>query len=178
MKVTTYFLFLILAIQSSSLGASAAELTTKESTALTEAASKIFTAMKEKDWKTVVETTHPGIAKLAGGKEKLAEVTRKAFSTFDSIGLRFEKESLGKPGRLFEIEAGQLCFLPKEAIIVMQGRKVWSQNYLVCIRERPGAKWLFIDGTGVSQQPDRLWQIFPDLPKSAKLPEIKRKILE
>ena len=178
MNATKRFLFVILAIQLCILGSSAAELTAKESTALKAAASKIFTAMKEKDWKTVVDTTHPGIAKMAGGKEKLAEVTKQAFSMFDSVGLRFEKEKLGKPGRLFEIKAGQLCFLPKEVVIAMKGRRVWSQNFLVCIRERPGATWLFIDGTGVSKQPDRLWQIFPDLPKSAQLPEIERKILE
>ena len=136
MKAIIQLLAFTLAIQCSTLGSSAAELSAKESAALKAAASKIFVAMQEKDWKTVVDTTHPGIAKMAGGKEKLAEVTKQAFSMFDSIGLSFEKEKLGKPGPLYEIKAGQLCFLPKEVVIVVKSRRVWSQNFLVCIRER------------------------------------------
>ena len=146
------------------------ELSAEEVRVLRIDAETIQRAAASHDWATVTAKTYPGLITLAGGPEKFAEVTRHIAEEIQNNHIKVLETSLGAPSPLYEAGSEQLCFLPKAFLIEVDGQRVRSVSYLVAVRSSGKAGWRYLDGGGMQDDPQMLWRLFPQLPRTLALP--------
>ena len=146
------------------------ELTKKEIKTLKAEVEKIHVATQKRQLGPVLDKTHPALFKQYGGREVIEGVMKQAFEMFEKADMEFLGHKLKKPTQTYDAGEEEICFLPQESTMKVGGQKVKSVGYMVCIRKKPDGDWLFLDGSGMRDNKEMLWTMFPDLPKDIKLP--------
>lgn len=182
-KVTFFTMFsrilglLLVAAQMIDLHAEAADvsrkLTDAERTSLLTAAEAMQKGFENGDADVIIQGTNKVITKIIP-QEQFEALTRQAMVLMKDI--KFESNAYGEPTECWKVKDGELCFLPRKSVMVLQGRRVSSVAFFICVLE--GGKWTFLDNASVSEKPEMLWQLFPELSKDAKLLPSEVKVLE
>lgn len=149
------------------------KLTDAERTALMTAAEAMQKGFESGDADVVIQGTCKAITKILP-KEQFETVTRQAMVMMKDI--KFESNKYGEPTECWKIKEGDLCFLPRNSVIAIQGKRVSSVAFFICVQE--GGAWTFLDNASVSKKPELLWVLFPELSKDVKLPPSEVKVLE
>ena len=184
MKIASYFTMfgrllgvLLLAAQLTNLHAQAADvsrkLTDAERASLMTAAEVMQKGFEDGDADVIIQGTCKVITKLIP-QEQFEALTRQAMVAMKEF--KFESNAYGEPTECWKIKAGDLCFLPRKSVIAVQGKRVSSTAFFICVLE--AGKWTFLDNASVSKKPEMLWQLFPELSKDAKLLPSEVKLLE
>lgn len=164
MKIFISFILLF------SVSLTAKELDKKESEFVKKEISSMLLLFNKGDGKALLEKTHHSMHKLLGGKEKFEEMMTKVVKTVMDTGIKFESVKVGEPSKLYQAGDEEVCFVPKESILSMQGRRFKSINYMIAIRSLDTKKWSYLDGSGLKNNKDLLWQLLPKLTKDVELP--------
>ena len=169
--------WLLVAAQMTNMHAEASagsrKLTDAERAALMTAAETLQKAFENGDADVIIQGTCKVITKIIP-QEQFEQLTRQAMVLMKDI--KFESNAYGEPTECWKVKDGELCFLPRKSVMVLQGRRVSSVAFFICVLE--GGKWTFLDNASVSKNPELLWQLFPELTKDAKLPPSEVKLLE
>ncbi|MDB6003525.1 MAG: hypothetical protein JWR15_512 [Prosthecobacter sp.] len=163
--------------QMTSLHAEAADgsrkLTDAERASLMTAAEALQKGFENGDADVVIKGTCKVITKIIP-QDQFEALTREAMVLMK--GITFESNAYGEPTECWKVKDGELCFLPRKSVMLAQGRRVSSVAFFICVLE--AGKWSFLDNASVSEKPELLWQLFPDLSKDVKLPPSEVKLLE
>ncbi len=139
---------------------------------------KIVKSTTTGDADFVISMTHPAIFKVAGGKEGFEATTKQVIAMLQEQGFQIESHECGKPTEIHDAGDQEICFIPQKSVMSFGDKKVKSENYMIAARKKPDGKWLYLDGSGLRQNPDALWMLFPDLPKSVKPPKQTMEVVE
>lgn len=168
---------LLMVGQMASLRAEAADgsrkLTEVERTSLLTAAEALQKGFENGDADVIIQGTSKAITKIIP-QEQFEALTRQAMGLMKEV--KFESNVYGEPTECWKIKEGDLCFLPRKSVMAIQGKRVSSTAFFICVQE--GGKWTFLDNASVSKNPELLWQLFPDLSKDVKLMPSEVKVLE
>ncbi|WP_221029560.1 hypothetical protein [Actomonas aquatica] len=132
----------------------------------------MFTLFEKGDASALIEHTHDSIYKLVGSKEVFTQITEQALAMLKQTGIRFVESTTGEPGELYPAGDYELCFVPRTAIMEMQGQKLRTQSFMIAIRTKGESDWKYLDGSGLQQNPALLRTLFPELDESVETPAI------
>lgn len=156
----------------------AAELTEEESAALIKELDQMFIKFEGGDAEILLQKTHESIYQLAGGKEQFETMTRSIVGQLKEMGVKFLDSKLDPPTKLYPAGEDEVCFVPRTSTIQFNGMKVKTVGYMIAIRPKAGGDWKFLDGAGLKDNPDLLWQLLPALPKEIELPPNTAEVVE
>jgi hypothetical protein len=131
----------------------------------------ITTSVEHGDPEPLITKTHPSLHALMGGADNFEQVTRDAVTQIPASGLKFLGSTVGTPTEVYAAGDEEVCFVPKTSIMEYQGRKAKSTNFMIAIRPAKGGAWQFLDGAGLRQNPEMLYQLLPKLQHGITLPE-------
>lgn len=151
----------------------ARKLTDAERTSLLAAAEAMQKGFENGDADVIIQGTNKIITKIIP-QEQFEALTRQVMVSMKEF--KFESNAYGDPTECWKIKDGELCFLPRKSVIAVQGKRVSSVAFFICVLE--GGKWTFLDNASVSKKPEMLWQLFPELSKNAKLLASEVKVME
>ena len=149
----------------------AGELSEAEVKELHTAAQELEEAMARGDFQTIMRGTHPALFQLMGGKREGRLLFKKAVEAVKDLDFEILESTLGDPTRTYLVGDEEICLLPVDSLNRIGPQKIRSKRFLISIRPKDGGRWLFLDGAGMRSDPERLWELFPDLPRDIKLPE-------
>ncbi len=118
----------------------------------------------------IIDKTHESLFAMVGGKEVFAETTREAIEELKQMGVNYISSKFGIPSQLYQAGDEELCFVPHFSIMEVEGQRVKSTGYMIAIRKRGSNQWKYLDGAGMSQNPQLLRELFPDLDGDIELP--------
>ncbi|MET3442953.1 hypothetical protein ABIC94_003742 [Variovorax paradoxus] len=154
-----------------------AELSTDEELTLVELVKSVVNAYGSGDADKIVESTFDPIVTAAGGSESLKLKTRQAIEQQRQAGVVIESTTIGKPTALVAAGEYQLCFVTRETVMQMPGKRGRTTSFMVAVRKPGATEWQLIDGAGLRQRPQILWLLFPELPEYLALPVNKLELL-
>ena len=164
MKILLSLLLLFtVSLQSKELDKKSAEFIKKEISSMLELFNK-------GDGKALLDKTHHSMHALLGGKDKFEKMMSQAIKQVMETGIKFESVKVGDPTQLYEAGDEEVCFVPKESILEMQGRRFKTVNFMIAVKNTKTGKWSYLDGSGLKQNKNLLWQLLPKLTKELTLP--------
>ena len=134
----------------------------------------IIHAVYDSDHETALRFTHPKILEMMGGKEKVTEALKEAFSTFEALDMSIESLAFPEAPRFFAGKENVYVTVPTLTIMVANGKRVESLNFQFGIRKQDEEEWTYIEGSRVTKE--SLKQLFSDIPESIELPPFYRKL--
>ncbi|WP_395743520.1 hypothetical protein [Prosthecobacter sp.] len=149
------------------------KLTDAERASLLEAAAALQKGFENGDADAIIRGTNKAITKIVS-QEQFEALTRQAMASMKDV--KFESAADGEPTECWKIKDGELCLLPRKSVILVQGKRVSVVAFFICVLE--DGKWTFLDNGSVSKDPELLWRLFPELPRSVKLLPSEVKVLE
>jgi hypothetical protein len=123
------------------------------------------------DPEPLIKKTHPSLHALMGGAENFEQVTRQAVTQIPQSGIKFLSSSVGTPTKTYAAGDEEVCFVPKTAVMEVQGKKAKTTNFMIAIRPAKGGAWRYLDGAGLRDNPEVLYQLLPKLERGVELPE-------
>lgn len=144
---------------------------TEDRKALVEKAKTLQAAFDRGDVETIIASTHPAIFNIVS-REEFKKVLRQSVDSL--VGkVTTISQTWGEPSAIYLSGPDEVCFLPRESVMEMNGKRANSKGFLIAARKKGTVGWLFLDGAGLRKNPELLWKLFPDLPKEIDLPPNK-----
>ena len=125
----------------------------------------------------LIESTHSSVLNLVGGPEAFADMTRQAVEQLKQSGVKFLSGEVGTPTRTYSAGEEEVCFVPRVSVMELQGKKVKSTTFMIAVRTVGGDSWKYLDGAGLRDNPDLLYQLLPKLERGVPLPPINVEVL-
>lgn len=166
-----------LMVGTSGLAAAAQKLEPADGKAIAAEVRAMMNSFNRGDADDLIEKTHPAVFKLAGGEEKFREALRAGAKQIIDLGIKIEKFKVATPEEFHNAGGEQLCFVPTEGVMVVDGKRVKSTSFMIAARSGK-EKWRYVDGSPLRQNRDLLWKLFPDLDKDVSLPEITFEVVD
>lgn len=161
-----------------SCAAFAAKLAPEDAKALEARATKISAAFDAADVDATIAMTHPSLFALAGGRDKAIVIIESAMSQLRTMGVQVIESSLGVPTEVHSAADELVCFYPRTTVMRVGEKKAKSTGFLICVRKTAGGEWLFLDGSGLRENPSMLKMLLPALPEDVKFPDNKVELIQ
>jgi len=168
MKTTLLLLFSMLFSTQILLSA---ELSEAEASEVKKDLSNLLSLFESGDPSEFISRTHPSIIAYSGGKENFRKIAEAGIQQLRETGIKFLDSKFGSPSRIYDAGDEEVVVLPRISIMEMNGTKIESTGYMICVRTKGKSKWTYLDGSGLRKRPDMLFQLLPDLDKNIKLPK-------
>lgn len=153
------------------MGAShARSLDDTESQQLRTRVATLVELIQQGDAEALIEQTHPSIYKLAGSREQFEETIRMTTGQIATSNIRMLKLDIGEPSPLYPAGDEEVCFVPRTAIVEIEGRKLRSTTFMIAIRPQGGGDWRFLDGAGLRRNSQYIYRLLPKLPPDIPIP--------
>ncbi|ALA88101.1 hypothetical protein YH67_18210 [Stenotrophomonas maltophilia] len=162
-------LFLLLATIAPT--AVAGELTPSESAALRQDVQVMLAAFARGDAELIIARTHPSLKRLAGGDEVYARSTRDTVKALHEAGVTIISDEAGVPTRTYAAGDEEVCFVPRYSLLRVRESPIRSTSFMVAVRRVGAAQWSYLDGAGLLDNPELLWQLLPALEPGVTLPK-------
>ena len=130
----------------------------------------IYVAFENGDASIILANTHPSIYTLVGSKEAFGEMMQNAVKQLNEAGVKFLSSELDAPTRLYVAGDEELCFVPRVYVMEIRGTKIQSVGFMIAARKIGSDEWKYLDGSGLREDQDMLWQFFPALDRGVELP--------
>ncbi|NRF37559.1 hypothetical protein [Pedobacter foliorum] len=124
---------------------------------------KLMNALKQSDYATFADYTHPNVHNIMGGKEKMIEATKSAMDQAASKGMNFRAATLGAVGKFIPSGNEIYCTIPDTIVMNYEGGYADVPSTLLGISADQGKNWTFIS-TGTYPR-ETIIKFFPNLPK-------------
>lgn len=139
-------------------------------------ADEVGQATVKEDWSKLMDLTHPKLIFLAGGREKLIEITKEATNKIKKQGFLVASMQAARPKEIVKTEKDWLAIVPTTMVLTSPKGKVTQKSYLLAVSSAQGIKWVFLDGSGLDQK--NVKQFVPSFPENMKLPEKQKPSFE
>lgn len=159
-------------IASLPLGAYADTVSKDDLASLMASAQRAKDATVKMDAAAIVESTHPAVISMSGGKDNLIDMIQTGLAQMKSKGVEFLSFDVSPPQCEEKIPHHRLCFIPTATSIKVDDHTVKGKSYLVAVRDaETSEKWLFIDGSGEKRNPGMLRKLLPWIPEKVTFPD-------
>lgn len=138
----------------------------------------IMAAYEQGDVEAMLRKTHPSLFELVGDREALSQSARQALDQLKAQGVRFVSAETGVPTETYPAGDEEVCFVPRESVLEVQGKRVKSSTFMIAIRPAGGGEWTYLDGSGLRQNPQMLHTLLPALSHDVPLPPITFDVVE
>jgi hypothetical protein len=101
-----------------------------------------------------------------------SRTARQALELLKEQGVRFVSSETGSPTETYPAGDEEICFIPRESVLEIGGKRVRSTTFMIAIRPVGGSEWTYLDGSGLRKTPDLLHKLFPALSRDVPLPAI------
>jgi hypothetical protein len=143
----------------------------KERTAVLQGAQALATASQKSDSRAIVKLSHQSLVDIVGGPERLLEMTEKGFADLAARGLKLERAKLGRPTPTHAAGARSVCFVPREMIYDVAGKRTKRVGFFIAIHDGAAKdSWKYLDGDAIAKSPELLPQLLPGLPDKLQMP--------
>lgn len=113
-------------------------------------AEEVGKATVAEDFEKLADLTHPQIAQMFGGKEKMVEYLKKGSAQMKSSGFELENIEIGEIQPPVNIGAEIFAIVPMKMTLKLPEGKFLGESSMVGISSDKGANWKFINA--VSQE--------------------------
>ncbi|QIF04514.1 hypothetical protein [Roseimicrobium sp. ORNL1] len=144
---------------------------TVDTKALVAKAKALQAAFDSGEVESLIASVHPAIFNIVSREEFERVARQSAESIADEVTTI--SQVWGEPSAIYSSGQDEVCFLPRESVLEMSGRRVNSKGFWIAARKKGTNEWLFLDGTGLRRNPELLWKLFPNLPKDIEVPPNK-----
>lgn len=138
-KKIKYFAFLLFMLSSSFVNAQA------YLNNLNKQANEMVSAVKKRDYKTLLTFTHPKVVSAMGGNEKAAAGLKASMKVLEDQNINFTKMEVGSVTQSLVSGKTIQCIIPQLVEIQMGTKKAKAKNYLFGISYNGGKNWYFLD---------------------------------
>ncbi|WP_412973165.1 hypothetical protein [Glaciecola sp. MF2-115] len=138
----------------------------------------MISAMLTGDVAIFVEKTHPALFPLLGGKENFTAFTVEALKQLDSLGVKMLSNDFQDPGPFYEAGKERISIVPRVSVMEVNGQQFRTIGFMVAIKDTRNNTWKYLDGSGLREDRDMLWQMFPELDPNVIFPENKVEVIE
>ena len=112
---------------------------------------------------------YPPIIKMAGGRDKMIELTKKTFKDLEDQGFKISDITIDDPSIIINSANRLQCVIQENLIIKVNGGHLVAKSYLIAISEDEGKKWYFIETSGKTLE--EIKSIIPFLSNKIMLPK-------
>ena len=148
----------------------AGTLTPTESEGLRAEVAAITAAVERGDAEDLIKLTHPSLQNFVGGPDVFAQITRQSVSQIRESGVKFVASEVGTPTKIYLAAEEEVCFVPRTSVMEVQGKKIRSSTFMIAIRRTGHGEWKYLDGAGLREHPELLYQLLPNLERGISLP--------
>jgi hypothetical protein len=138
----------------------------------------MISAMTSGNVDIFVEKTHPALFPLLGGKENFTAFTKEALQQLNTLGVKMLSNEFQDPGRFYEAGKERLSIVPRVSIMEVNEQKIKTIGFMVAIKNTTNNTWKYLDGSGLREDKEMLWQMFPELEPKVKFPENKIEMID
>ena len=123
------------------------------------------------DFTYAFEILYSPLVQTMGGRERALAAARAINAQMKEQRVVFLSWKARKPYQYVSTAVRRYALVPCEARLKVGGKRVLQSSYQLGI-EVPGTGWQFINGDKLS--PQVYQELFPDFPKTVKLPKVTR----
>lgn len=138
----------------------------------------MMAAYEQGDVEALLGKTHPSLFKLVGDRDAFSRTAQQALDQLKTQGVRFVSSQTGDPSDTYPAGDEEVCFVPRESVLEIQGKRVKSNTFMIAIRPAGGGEWTYLDGSGVRGNPQMLYTLLPALSRDVPLPPIGFDVVE
>jgi hypothetical protein len=155
----------------------AAPLGANDAKALEKRAKQVSAAFDAGDAEAIAQMTHPSLFKMMGGREKMVEITKNGINQLKAMDAQVVESELGVPTEAHTAADEIVCFYPRTTVMRIGEKRMKSTGFLICVRKAEGGEWLFLDGSGLHENPGLLRKLLPAVPPDVTPPVSKVEML-
>lgn len=146
--------------------------------AVKQQAEQIHRATMAGDHDKLIDATHPKIVEMLGGREGMKATIITQQKQFEAEGLSFARWSVSEPTAL--VSSGEKLFAIVPTSVSLKGplRTVTQPSYLIGVSSDQGKSWVFLDGAGIGDEKEKVFQVIPEFPRDLKLPGKQQPVFE
>jgi hypothetical protein len=133
-------------------------------------------ALVKGDYAKVVDLTFPRVVQLGGGREKMIALLKKGVQDMKSRGITFRSAKVETPNQIAKAGRSLIAIVPFTLEMRIPQGKATQKSFLLGISDDDGKSWTFIDGSKLTQENVKMF--VPDFPKTVKLPEKQKPVIE
>jgi hypothetical protein len=148
----------------------AGTLTEAEAESLRADVAALTAAAENGEAEVLIARIHPSAYTLAGGPDAFASITRQSLKQLLQSGVKFVSSEVGDPTETYPAGEEEICFVPRTAIMELEGKRMRAVTFMIAIRQIGGTDWKYLDGGGVSNYPHVFYQLFPKLQPGITFP--------
>ena len=161
-----------------SIAVDAATLSAREVAQLHSDIESMHNEFARGDTRQLLDKTHQAIYSLTGGKKSFEAFVREAAKQALSSGIKYISVELGTPTRTYAAGEEEVCFVPKIAVMEMEGKRRGKQTgFMIAIRKLGSDEWKYLDGSGLRKDPDQIYTLLPELERGIELPPMAMELL-
>ena len=138
----------------------------------------MMAAYEQGDVEAMLAKTHPSLFRLTGDRDAFSQAAQQALDQLKAQGVRFVSAETGVPTDTYPAGDEEVSFVPREAVLEVQGKRVKSRTFMIAIRPAGGGEWTYLDGSGMHQNPEMLHTLLPALSRDVPLPPISFDVVE
>jgi hypothetical protein len=127
-------------------------------------------ASKAGDVDTVVDCTASQIIAAVGGQAKYAAGIRGALTMMKAQDVRIVSHQMDAPSAPVRAGASLIVVVKEVTVLESHGRRIRTDGFTVAVRPAAGGAWKLIGGSGISQHPEIVPELFPGFPANYKFP--------
>ena len=128
----------------------------------------------------LVESTHSSNfthSNMGMDNDAFKKKVKQGIQRIMKLGIKLDSLKASIPSKFYSDGVEEICFIPTTYILNLNDKKFDVQTFtLAAGSEKSG--WKFIDGAGLSKNPDRIYKLFPNLEKNITLPPHKLTFIE
>lgn len=140
-----------------------------------ELAQRMMEATMNRDYKTVLDFTHPKIIEMMGGKAKALEITTREMDKVNESG-GIEKCDIQSVSEIVKVGNQLQCVISHQMIMRIEGTRYRVKGGTIGVSEDKGKNWIFLNVN--SNDPNSIRQFIPKFSKKLKLPEKSMEIID
>ncbi|MGF1689366.1 hypothetical protein L4C36_22345 [Photobacterium japonica] len=138
---------------------------------------KIVAATISLDFKTVVDHMPQNLIDMAGGKDKLIQMSAESFLKLESNGLKISEFTYNMPKEKTVTSLNNIVLIPTKMVITSDAVTMKSNSYLIAFQAKGHDEWKFVDASGIKNRKSMEF-LFPAYPKDKQIPQATNQFVE
>jgi hypothetical protein len=133
----------------------------------------------QEDHAKLVDLTHPALVEKLGGRDAYLKHLEKVAAEMKGEGFRATTAHFDEPTQPIKSTSQMYAVIPYVLEVRGPGgAKGKVPTYFIAASKDGGARWTFVDGSGMGGNPEMLKILFPDFPEQLKLPAARPPVWE
>ncbi|MEM7672458.1 MAG: hypothetical protein AAF212_03865 [Verrucomicrobiota bacterium] len=120
----------------------------------------------------ILRATHESVFPVTGGRDGFRRIAKSTMRATDKLSVDIENMRFESVDRVYRSGSEEVVFMPLSYVIDYGDYRARIKSYFVALKRESQNEWKFIEGFGFRGKRELIWQLLPELSKSAKIPDI------